>query len=286
MRRHPIRMLNRVGRLLLAKENPTDPCVTRSYDRLSKGYDAAWTDHIRDLSTALIERLDLHPGMRALDLTCGTGFVTGLLADCIQAEVVGVDRSAGMLAQARQNIGDPCRFVQADILSYVRACETNSLDIVTCAWGLGYSHPLAVLKQIKRILKPNGQVALIDNSLFSLAGVMFCSILAFAEHPEALQRLMRFRFLSGQTQLHLWLRLAGLKPLHLNRGQRSYFVSSGAEAIARLRATGAAAGFEYAAAPEHEDTIFQRFAEILEQRYCRNNRIRITHRYIEGVARA
>jgi ubiquinone/menaquinone biosynthesis C-methylase UbiE len=285
-RRQPLRMMGRLMYLFVRQPNPTDECVTNSYNHISTGYDEAWTSHMRDLSTQLVDRLAPTPGMQALDLTCGTGFVTSLLADKTGQPVVGVDRSQGMIAQARASYGETCQFVHEDILAYLKACPSQRYDLVTCAWGLGYSRPLAVLRQAKRVLKPQGQIAIIDNSLFSLAEIMQCSFLTFLEQPERLQRLMRFRFLTRKGHLGLWLRMAGLRPMYLDQGQRSYTVSSGKQAVQKLQATGAAAGFEYATDTEHQAAVFERFSQILERRYLKEGQIRITHRYIAGIAQS
>lgn len=50
----------------------------------------------------LIQLLDLRPGHRVLDLGCGTGHLTAQIA-AQGADVTGIDSSASMIAQARQN---------------------------------------------------------------------------------------------------------------------------------------------------------------------------------------
>lgn len=280
----PFSMVLRVLRLLLFGGNPTDALVNRSYDRISTGYDAAWTNHMRDRTKELIDLVNPKPGARAIDLTCGTGYATSLLAKRTQTKVIGVDRSGGMLQQARDHYDSDCEFVQADILDYLRTVPSRSQDVVSCCWGSGYSSPLAVLREIKRVLKSDGKAGLIDNTLFSLFEVLYCSFLAFMEQPDKLRNIMRFRFLMHRHQLALWFRLAGLKPKQMWSGSKSYSVSSGAEAIDRLRATGAAAGFEYAGDLDSEQEIFSRFAEILEKKYLRDGRIEIIHRYLGGIA--
>jgi ubiquinone/menaquinone biosynthesis C-methylase UbiE len=278
-------MFLRVARLFLFRPDQTGNLVEKSYDRLSTGYDQAWTDHMRDRSQELVNRLTLIKGDKILDLTCGTGYVTSRLAEKMQTRVIGVDRSEGMLRQARTQYGPSCDFVKSDILPYLQTVPDNSIDLVSCCWGLGYSRPLAVLRQIQRVLKKGGQVGIIDNSLFSLAGVLYCSFLAFMENPEKLLHLMKFRFLSGSRQLQVWFHLAGLKPLCRWDGRKTYTVPSGQQAIERLRATGAAAGFEFAAGDQTDDPVFQRFAEIIEQKYLRDGQIPITHRYLAGIAK-
>lgn len=237
---------------------------------------------MRNLTADLIERIEIAPGMAAIDLTCGTGFATGLIAGKTQGGVTGVDRSSGMLEQARGNYPQ-CTFVESDILDFLGQVPAGSIDLVTCCWGLGYSRPLAVLRQIRRVLKKGGKVGIIDNTLFSLREVMFCSTLAFMEQPEKLEHLMKFRFLTGKRHLWLWMWLAGLRPQAVWGSSKSYDVQSGPEAVERLRATGAAAGFEYAAASDASDAIYKRFAEILEQKYKVDGRIAITHRYAGGI---
>ncbi|MDH4203605.1 MAG: methyltransferase domain-containing protein [Phycisphaerae bacterium] len=277
-------MLVRTLGLFFSKENRTEEMVRKSYDRISVGYDETWTRHMRDLTSDLINKLDIRPGEKVLDLTCGTGYASGLIAEKTGVNVIGIDNSEGMLQQARQNYPETCEFFHADILGYLKQLPDESADVVTCCWGLGYSKPLKVLRQIKRVLKKGGQCGIVDNTIFSLREVMVCSTLAFMEQPDKLENLMKFRFLMGKRHLWTWLRLAGLKPLDVWGGSKSYKVESGIKAIERLRATGAAAGFEYAAADADSDEVFRRFAEILEQKYLHDGNLSIIHRYLGGVA--
>jgi len=277
-------MLVRTLGLYFSNKNQTDTLVQQSYNRISVDYDQTWTCHMRDLTCELIDKLDLASAGRVLDLTCGTGYATSLIAEKTGITVIGIDRSEGMLCQAKDNCPANCEFVHADILDYLKTLPAESVDGVTCCWGLGYSKPLQVLRQIRRVLKKGAQCGIIDNTIFSLREVMYCSTLAFMEQPEALENLMKFRFLMGKRHLWIWLRLAGLRPLETWGGNKTYTVDSGVKAIQRLRATGAAAGFEYAAADADSDAIFERFADILEDKYKQNGYIPITHRYLGGIA--
>jgi hypothetical protein len=125
-------------------------------------------------------------------------------------------------------------------------------------------------------------VGIIDNTLFSLAGVVWCSCLAFAERPEALANLMRVRFLPGPRTLAAMMRLAGLRVAAKWGGAKTYHVPTGEAAVARLMATGAAAGFEFAADPAARDGVFARFAQLVEARRT-DAGIPITHRYLAAI---
>ena len=268
----------RVLRLLWRQGQTTGELVQSSYDQIAGGYDEVWTHHMRDLTDALLARLLVRPGESAVDLTCGTGYLTGKLLRRKVEEVTGVDASAGMVQTARANYPD-ARFVHADALDYLRSRRPESADVITSGWGLGYCSPPAVLGEIRRVLRPGGRVAIIDNSLFSLAGVLWASLRAFAEHPGALQHVMKVKFLPHSLALISLMRLAGLGVSAHGDGNRSYSAPDGHAALDRLRATGAAAGFEFAAGAEHTQAVFDRFAEII-QADCAPGAVRIVHRYL------
>ena len=218
-------------------------------------------------------------------MTCGTGFLTGELARRTGGRVVGVDASPGMLAVARQQYGGQCEFVCADAAEYMRRQATQSADVITCGWGLGYSRPWTIVREVARVLRPGGRLGIIDNTLFSLFGVIWASVLTFAERPEALEHVMRVRFLPASWWLAGLMRAAGLSVTQRWDGSKTYLAADGRAAIERLTETGAAAGFEFAANDAHREAIFARFAEVLERQYRNCDDIPITHRYLAAVGR-
>jgi ubiquinone/menaquinone biosynthesis C-methylase UbiE len=237
---------------------------------------------MRDLSLGMLGELHIPAGARCIDLTCGTGFVTAQLACASGTRATGVDASEGMLAEARHRHAE-CDFVQSDALAFLRRCESSSADVITCAWGLGYTRPLSVIRQAAKVLRPGGCLAIIDNSLFSLAEVLWASTLAFAENPRALRHVMKVRFLPSKTVLAGMMRLSGLRVAWQNAGKRTYHAASGQDAIARLQSTGAAAGFEFATDESTHDELFGRFAQIMERKYGTPLGVPITHRYLAAI---
>lgn len=281
--RHWLRLIARILTLMLRQPGRTGDLVRQSYDRIAAGYDEAWTDHMRDLSCGLLDRLRPPTGATCLDLTCGTGHLTGELARRTGGRIIGVDRSTGMLDVARRQYGYACTFIEADILEHLRSLPSAGVDIVTSAWGLGYSRPFQVVRQIARVLRPGGKVGIIDNSLFSLSEVLWASVCAFAERPEALTHAMCVRFLPSAGMLRFAMRRAGLAVEFSWHGSKSYRVPDGVTAIARLTATGAAAGFEFASHEQYREQVFDRFARILEQQRRTEDGITITHRYLAAI---
>jgi SAM-dependent methyltransferase len=276
--RHWLSLAWRVA-VLLRQGDRTLKLVSASYDRIAAGYDDVWTQHMRDLSMTMLDRLAPPARAVCIDLTCGTGFIAAELARRTGTRPVGVDASAGMIGVARRNHGGNCDFVQADALDFLRRLPPQSADVVTCGWGLGYTHPAPVVRQIARVLRSGGRVGIIDNTLFSLAGVLWASLKTFAERPGALKHAMNLRFLPGAWMLAVLCRIHGLGVRWQADGARTYHVPDGRSAIERLTATGAAAGFEFACDTEDRQAVFDRFAELLDERFI-NREVSFTHRWL------
>jgi len=198
---------------------------------------------MRQQTNEMINQLGEIDSKKCLDLTCGTGYATNLLCDLSGRKTTGVDISKGMLNVARENYKDTCFFVEDDILNFLRKQPNDSFDVITCCWGLGYSKPFAVIREIKRVLCAGGKIGIIDNSLFSLREIIFCSFLTFLEYPSKLENLMKVNFLSSKSHLNILLKLAGFKTTMLYKGEKSYCATSARAVIDRLHSTGAAAGF-------------------------------------------
>jgi len=107
-------------------------------------------------SADLIEMLDPKPGERILDLGCGTGHLTERIA-ASGAEVVGLDLSPSMVAQARQNF-PKLRFQLADARSF-RVKERY--DAIFSNAALHWVREAAdAVESIALALKPGGRLVL------------------------------------------------------------------------------------------------------------------------------
>jgi demethylmenaquinone methyltransferase / 2-methoxy-6-polyprenyl-1,4-benzoquinol methylase len=139
--------------------------IARRYDLLnhllSGNADKRWRRRVaRTLESSLVE------GARVLDVACGTGDLSRVLARAGAASVIGLDFCRPMLEIARRKAADDDRvvlFVEGDALRLPFADE--AFDVVTIAFGL---RNLAVveegLRELLRILKPGGRAAVLEFS--------------------------------------------------------------------------------------------------------------------------
>jgi len=115
---------------------------------------------------ALVAETQVGPGMRVLDVACGSGEPSISIATLLRGtgRVVGIDlaSAAPQVARerARQHGLDNVEFHQADVHELPFADE--SFDRVTSRFGVMFFGDLAkAMSEIRRVLKPGGRVALL-----------------------------------------------------------------------------------------------------------------------------
>jgi demethylmenaquinone methyltransferase / 2-methoxy-6-polyprenyl-1,4-benzoquinol methylase len=138
--------------------------LPRHYDRmgavLSFGQDPRWR-------RALVRAIDPQPRARVLDVATGTGMVAAALARRSACEVVGLDQSEAMLAEARARVdGDPglagrisLARGEAERLPFADA----EFDALTFTYLLRYVDDRAgTMRELARVVKPGGRIGMVE----------------------------------------------------------------------------------------------------------------------------
>lgn len=130
---------------------------------------AAWMagdfGKIADLNTRrgeeFVERLHLKPGMRVLDVACGTGNQS-LPAARTGADVTGLDHAPNLLEQAREALrkeGLRGRFIEGDAEDL--PFEPGEFDVVMSMFGAMFApRPERVAAEFLRVCKRGGLIAM------------------------------------------------------------------------------------------------------------------------------
>jgi SAM-dependent methyltransferase len=140
------------------------PLEASEYD-MTEGY-ALWSEtYDQPLRLFPIEHpvmrtlLDPLPAGAVLDAACGTGRYSAYLAGRGH-QVVGVDRSASMLAKARAKLPDS-EFREGDLEALPLAPE--SVDAAVCALALVHLPEIArAIAELARLVRPGGRVVISD----------------------------------------------------------------------------------------------------------------------------
>jgi trans-aconitate methyltransferase len=112
-------------------------------------------DFVYEYGADVLDVLDATPGERILDLGCGTGHLTAEIAASVGADgsVVGLDRSAAMLKEARDAYPD-LDFVRAD----AREFAADPFDAVFSNAALHWIRDQrAAVETVAGVLRPGGR---------------------------------------------------------------------------------------------------------------------------------
>ncbi|GAA2314962.1 class I SAM-dependent methyltransferase [Streptomyces hawaiiensis] len=113
----------------------------------------------RRVAEQFIAWLDAADGLRWLDVGCGTGGLTDVVAArCRPRTVVGADRSEEFVAHARGSAAPPAHFVVADAMAL--PVRDEACDAAVSGLVLNFlPSPAAAVAQMARITRPGGLVA-------------------------------------------------------------------------------------------------------------------------------
>ena len=129
---------------------PDDPWSPEQYDR--------FRDERRQPFFDLLALVRSRPGMRVVDLGCGSGELTQLLHRQLGArDTEGIDSSASMLERALPLTGDGLRFTQGDVADFAPP-PTYDLVFSNAALHWVPDHP-ALFRRLRDALLDGGQLA-------------------------------------------------------------------------------------------------------------------------------
>lgn len=110
--------------------------------------------------TQVADAAQIGEGDHVLDVGCGTGIVAREAISRVgpTGQVIGLDLNAEMLAVAKK-LNSKIRWHQGDALDM--PFEDETFDVVVCQFVLMYlPNRVAAIKEMLRVLKPNGRLAL------------------------------------------------------------------------------------------------------------------------------
>jgi SAM-dependent methyltransferase len=172
---------------------------------------------VEEANEELVERLDIKPGTKVLDVACGTGN-SAIPAARRGAEVIGIDIAPNLIEQARErasSAGVTARFEEGDAekIGYPDA----SFDLIITVFGAMFApRPDVVAAELKRVTRPGGRIVMGNWTPTSFTGKMFKLGAKYVPPPPLMtppvqwgdENIVRERFREGISKLELNRRIA------------------------------------------------------------------------------
>jgi len=135
----------------------------RSYEMIADDFSETRQFLNPDIKVLISEVKDIDS---VLDLGCGNG---RLLAGLTNAKYIGVDGSAGLIAEAKKNYPGK-KFVQADILTLNTPQQFNVIFMLSVLNHFPKKYHEEIVKKVSSILKPGGKLFMINWNMWKLSG--------------------------------------------------------------------------------------------------------------------
>lgn len=134
--------------------------ATRGFGLAADVYERGRPDYPKAGVRRLVQRLDLRPGRTVLDLAAGTGKLTRLLVPS-GANVLASEPIPEMRAELERRV--PAAIALGGTAERIPLVD-QYVDAVTVAQAFHWFQPDEALREIRRVLRPGGGLALIWNT--------------------------------------------------------------------------------------------------------------------------
>ena len=142
--------------------------VEAVYEKLAKVYDLTFGPALHPGRLQAIQRMNIQPGERVLEVGVGTGINLSLYPR--QAMVTGIDFSVSMLEKARDRVARKglrnMRLLQMDAADL--KFSDDSFDIVYAPYLISVvPDPVRVAREMRRVCRPGGRIIFLNHFLSS-----------------------------------------------------------------------------------------------------------------------
>ena len=140
--------------------------VEAVYEKLAKVYDLTFGPALHPGRLQAIQRMNIQPGERVLEVGVGTGINLSLYPK--QAMVTGIDFSVSMLEKARDRVARKglrnMRLLQMDAADL--KFSDDSFDIVYAPYLISVvPDPVRVAREMRRVCRPGGRIIFLNHFL-------------------------------------------------------------------------------------------------------------------------
>lgn len=138
------------------------------YNKLSGKYDSGYSSYLKHTHQRLLINFEIAKGDHILDVSCGTGILADMIINSGLdfGKLVLNEPSQGMLDKAKEKLADTDGIGFTQYFAEELPFTENSFDCLICLNSFHYyENQERVLQHFSRILKPGGQLLILDWNL-------------------------------------------------------------------------------------------------------------------------
>lgn len=285
-----IKAIFKIAKLIFTKKYTDLDDIAQSYTKVSENYDKSFLNEMHRYNKNMLDEVALNfnniitrkneDEVNVLDIACGTGFNSNYISEKINCDSFTlVDISEGMLKQAKNKLNLNAKFINRDMLSFLKQCEDNSYDIVICAWAIKYQNPHKIIKEVYRVLKKDGIFAVIVNLKNTLPEIRSIYPKVIKKHSNMVNKLMIElpNPISGYS-FERWFTKLGFAKYKLKTGNHVFSFDNSKELVSWITSTGALAGFD-SMINMNDINVVNTMTKLVESKDIRT----VTHKYVWGI---
>ena len=184
-----------------SKESAGYDHLVKRYRVWAPRYDKYWKKYTHATLSKTLESVDWQGVDRVLDVACGTGVLTSMIHKRdARIHVTGIDVSPHMVERATKNY-PPDKHAADWAVGFAEKLplDDQTYDVVTCnnAFHLVQDADRA-LQEFYRVLRPNGQVVLVDWALDKVTMKAFSGFLKVSDRQR--RKILNHNALAGRVE--------------------------------------------------------------------------------------
>lgn len=226
-----------------------------------------------------------------MELACGTGHITYKIGSLLSkgSKIVAVDQSEGMMEVAKKKTNTltnlNIEFIKNDMLNVLKNAKDESFDLVVCGWAICYVSPVPFLKEIKRVLRKNGKVAIIETRSDSekVLDEIFERILA--EDTSYMKKYMTLNLPSNSLELNKWFNKAGISTESVWDGEEVLPFYGVEGAMEWINKSGAASGLIDIIDENRREEFIEKVEDYIRKYLETGKALNLKHTLVAGIGR-
>ena len=252
----------------MASSDDAQRKAAAAYNAAADFYDYPTNTFWERYGSRTIERLQLAPGARVLDVCCGSGASAIPAARAVGpgGSVTGVDLAENLLALARSKAKQQglanVEFETGDLTGLRFADE--SFDAAVCVFGIFFVPDMeAALRELRRVVRRGGRIAITTwgPRFFEPANSVFWDAVRRVR-PELYKGFNPWDRICEAEDLHALLASAGLRDIEVVAEAGTHEINSPVDWWAKIMGSGYRGTLEQLSAAEREQVRAENFAFI------------------------